>query len=178
MEIVVYGDTDRRPVTYTLLKLFKTLGDVALLSNDRHYKRLVDGAEAGELESIFVSVGDYSPDDVFDSLEMDKDDFEYVIYDGIIPDTCDLFIHVAGCKMSEEEEDTLGCFDDVVTIPLGYGNKYVPYTIKMFQSIEEIEGYKQLKEVDPALTKYLASILTQPLRLPVNTIRKVVARKR
>ena len=80
--------------------------------------------------------------------------------------------------MSEEEEDTLGCFDDVVTVPLGYGNKCVSYTIKMFQSIEEIEGYKQLKEVDPALTKYLASILTQPLRLPVNTIRKVVTRKR
>ena len=178
MEIVIYGDTDRRPVTYTLLKLLKSLGDVVLLSTDRHYKRLVDGAESGMLESIFVSVGDYSPDEVFLELDLDKSDYEYIIYDGILPTDCDLFIYVAGCHQSEEEAGILECFENVITVPLGYGNKCVPYTVRMFQSVEETEGYKMLKEIDPNLTKHLADVLAQPLRLPAQTIRKVVSKKR
>ena len=48
----------------------------------------------------------------------------------------------------------------------------------MIKVVEEIECYKMLKEVDKNVTKYLANLLSQPLNLPINTIRKVVARKR
>ncbi len=178
MEIVVHGDTDRRPVTYTLLKLLSNMADVALITNDRHYKRLIDGQEIGELESMLVSVGDYSVEEVFEAMEVSKEDFEYIVYDGILPESCDTFIHVAGCKMSEEEESNIEFYDDVITIPIGFGQKCIQYSVRMFQNLEEIEGYKTLKEVDPNLTKYIANEMASKLGIPAQTIRKVVARKR
>lgn len=178
MDIVLFGDTDKRPIIYTLLKLLQSLGDVALLSNDRHYKRLIGGMDAGELESVFVAVGDYSPDDVFDELDIDKEDFEFVLYDGIVPSDYDVFMYIAGCNKSDSEEYILDCIDDYITVPLGFGDKCIQYTVKMFQSVEEIEGYGMLKEVDSTLTKRLAPILSPIVHMPTNNIRKVVAKKR
>ena len=178
MEIVLYGDTDRRPITYTLLKLLKYMGDVALFTHDVHYKRLIDGAEIGELESIFVSANEYDPEDILDTNDMQKADFEHIIYDGIVPEQFDMFIYVSGCNQSEEEKETLDVIDNPITINLGYGNKCIPYSVRMFQSVEEIEGYKLLKEVDPNITKTIANLLCGPLGMPASNIRKVVARKR
>lgn len=178
MHIVIYGETDKRPVIYTLLKLLQSLGDVALITTDRHFKRLTDGLDTGELEGIFISVGDYTPDDVFSALDMDVDDFEFVLYDGTIPEDHDSFIYVAGCNQSEEERDTLEYIDNPSTLSLGYGKNCIPYSVNMFKNIEEIEGFKSLKEVDPNVTKQVASIMAPILNMPANTIRKVVAKKR
>ena len=45
MILSVIGDTDKRPIMYTLLKVCQYLGDVLLVTNDRHYARLIEQPE-------------------------------------------------------------------------------------------------------------------------------------
>ena len=45
MIISVIGETDKRPFMYTLLRICQYMGDVLLVSDDRHYKRLIEEPE-------------------------------------------------------------------------------------------------------------------------------------
>ena len=69
MQIGVYGYTDKRPIIYALMKLLQKTGDVALFSNNRHYKRLLENGEStGHMANIMISISDASPDEVFEEI--------------------------------------------------------------------------------------------------------------
>lgn len=180
MNIVVYGTTDLRPVVYTLLKFCQSLGDTALFTNNRHYTRLLGSeVDVGSFENILIAVTELFPDEVFSELDISSEEFEFIIYENKIPDEYSLFIHVVGCAETEEEKDTMELVDSYETINLGYGGmKGVPYSVDLFKHVEEIEGYRNLKEVDAKLTKALAPALATVTNTPIATVRKVVSKKR
>ena len=178
MIVAVYGKTDKRPVIYTLMKLFQKLGDTCLVSNDRHYTRLLeDGETTGHYQNIFVAVSDAMPDEIFEEIGYTVDDFENFIFDDTIPDNADIIIFVEGCVITELEQETLDYLDNYVSIGIGFGKNMVPYTVDMFKNMELIEGKKFLTEVDKKLTKKLASALSKPLNMPATTICKVVNKR-
>ena len=69
MIISVIGETDKRPFMYTLLRICQYMGDVLLVSDDRHYKRLIEEPEedvevyAGHFQNTFIVVTDKTPDE-------------------------------------------------------------------------------------------------------------------
>lgn len=178
MTIAVYGQTDKRPVIYTIMKLLQSMGDTLLVTNDRHYRRLIpDEADVGHYQNILIAVTDAMPDEIGSELGYDFDDFEHFIFDGTIPDNADLVLFVEGCVISEVEQETLDYLDSYASIGLGYGKNSVPYTVEMFKRVELIEGKKYLMEIDKKITKKLATILSKPLNMPAQNICKVVGKK-
>lgn len=178
MIVAVYGETDKRPVIYTLIKLFQRLGDCCLISDNRHYKRLLDtDTNTGHYQNVFITVTDASPDEVFSEIGYESIDFENMIFDNTIPDNADLIIFVQGCSISENESDTLEYLSSYETIGLGFGKNMIPYTVTMFKNVELIEGKKHLLEIDKKLTHKLATILSEHLNMSAKNICKVVAKK-
>lgn len=181
MVISLLGATDKRPVIYTLMKLFQTLGDTMLVTNDRHLKRLIDEeGNPGHFQNILIYVTDSSPDEVFAELGYDHNSFEFIIYDctEIVPDYTDMLIYVGSSgKISEDEETLLSMFPEYKTINLGFGEKCIPYTVDMFKHVELTEGLKHLGPCNPQIAQRLATFLTEPLKIPVKTILKVVTGK-
>ena len=180
MNIVVYGTTDVRPVIYTLLKFCQSLGDTALFTSDRHYTRLLSSeVDVGSFENIFIAITELYPDEVFSTLDISPDEFEFTIYDNKIQEEYDLFIHVVGCAETETEKETMELVDEYETINIGYGGmKGVPYSVDLFKHVEEIEGFRALREVDSKLTRAMAPMLSRLTNMPIQTVRKVVAKKR
>lgn len=178
MIVAVYGHTDKRPVIYTLMKLFQKLGDTCLVSDDRHYRRLLqDGEMSGHYQNIFLAITDASPDEVFAEMGYDVQDFENMIFDNTIPNDADVIIFVEGIEVTEEEKETLDYLDNYVTIGFGYGKNSVPYTVDIFKNIEIVEGKKMLKEIDKKMTKKIATALSKNLNMPVANICKVAAKR-
>lgn len=178
MIVAVYGETDKRAVIYTLMKLFQKLGDTCLVSNDRHYKRLLpDGENMGHYQNVFIAVSDAMPDEIFAEMGYDDADFENMIFDNTIPPNTDVIIFVEGCEISPLETETLEYLDSYETIGFGFGKNMIPYTVDIFKKIETIEGKKFLCEVDKRLTKKVAEILSKPLNMPVQAICKVVSKR-
>lgn len=177
MNIVVYGHTDKRPIIYTLLKLCRSIGDTALVSTDRRFMRLIDNADSGEFAGMFISVSEYEPEEVFDTMGYSFDDFEFIIFDNVIPELYQKVIYVSGAKQDQDEIDMLEVLEEYETICLGYGNHCIPYTVQMFRNMEEMEAFKFLREVDKTTTKHVAKIMSPLVKIAEVNIRKVVAKK-
>lgn len=59
MQITVFGRTDKRACIYTLMKILQPLGDVAVITNNRHFTRLTeDGGDFGFYQNISIFVTD------------------------------------------------------------------------------------------------------------------------
>ena len=185
MILSVIGETDKRPVMYTLLKMCQYLGDVLLITNDRHYARIIEGVEedveviAGHFQNVFIVVTDLTPDEASQAVGYNNDDYEYIIYDNKIDPDGDITIYVAGCEMSVWESEELEYFeeDEYSTIRLGFGKGNIPLTGKMFQNCEIIEGKKILIPVDPRISATLVKLLSSALGVPPKTLEKVVNSK-
>ena len=149
MIISVIGETDKRPFMYTLLRICQYMGDVLLVSDDRHYKRLIEEPEedvevyAGHFQNTFIVVTDKTPDEAMQAVGYEPEDYEFVIYDNQIDATSDLIVYVTGDSMSEWEKEQLDYLEegDYITIGLGFGKKnMVPYSTNMFKNVELVES--------------------------------------
>ena len=181
MVISLLGQTDKRPVLYTIMKLFQTLGDTILITNDRHLKRLIETeGNPGHFQNILVYVTDSSPDEVFAELGYTMDSFEHCIFDctEVVPDYTNTLIYVGSSgQMSEDEETLLSMFPEHKVINLGFGDKCIPYTLDMFKFVEQTEGLKHLGTAPVQIANRLATFLTEPLKMSVKSITKVVTGK-
>lgn len=180
MVITILGQTDKRPVLYTLMKLFQKLGDCCIITSDVRATRLIDGGNYGHFQNIFVAVTNASQDEVFADIGYTKQDFENFIFDcrDQIPDFSDMVIYVGGAgPRTEEEETLLSMVDDYKVINLGYGDKKIPYTLDMFKFVEEAEGLKHLGPAPAQIASRLATFLMEPLKIPAKSIVKVVTGK-
>jgi hypothetical protein len=177
MIIGVYGHTDKRPVTYTLMKLLQSLGDVAVISDNRHYTRLTeDRSRFGFFQNISVFVTDTSYDEVFQEIEHIPSDYDFIIMENKYSEKIEASIYVQGAGVEELDEDLLEALDKPILVNLGFGKNKISYTANMFKALEEIEFYRILKPVDNGLTNLLSKALSQTLNLPTATVRKVVNR--
>lgn len=180
MVISILGQTDKRPVLYTLMKLAQTLGDCCVVTSDVRATRLIDGAKYGHYQNIFMAVTTATQDEIFSEIHYTKEDFEFFIFDcrDQIPDYSDLVIYVGGAgKMTEDEETLLDMFGEYKTINLGFGDKCIPYSVDMFKFVEQAEGLKHLGPAPSQIASRLATFLTEPLKIPAKDIVKVVTSK-
>ena len=181
MVIAVIGQTDKRPVIYTLMRLFQKLGDCALITSDRHLKRLIESGDSyGHFQNIFIAVTDATQDEVFADIGYSTQDFENFIFDCTdqIPDFANMVIYVGGAGgKSEDEETLLDMQSEYKTINLGFGEKCIPYTTDMFKAVETIEGLKHFVPINAQIAQRLATFLTDPLKIPAKDIVQVVMSK-
>ena len=181
MVIAVLGLTDKRPVIYCLLKLLQLRGDLAIITNDRHYARLIDnGTYEGHFQNTFIAVTDASTDEVFAEIGYRIEDFENIIIDCVdqLPDYADVVIYVGGAGgITEDEEILLETCPEYFTINLGFGEKCIPYTVDMFKCVEQVEGLKHLGVMNQQIAQRLGTILGERLGMPVKNIVKVVCSK-
>jgi len=187
MLIGVYGYTDKRPVIYALMKLLQATGDVALFSNNRHYKRLLaPGESQGHLANMMIAISDASPDEIFEEVGYSQDDFEHVIFDiqDTLPENLSQIIYVKSYSPNEEEQAFLDILGTYKTIKLTYDRKREKDAINvaplasLWKSVEEIETYRILNPVpSPDLNKGLAALLAPELNLKVKTALKLLTRR-
>lgn len=188
MILSIIGETEKRPIMYTILKVCQYLGDVLLITNDRHYARLIEEVEedvevvAGHFQNIFIVVTDLTPDEASQSVGYNVDDYEYIIYDNKVDPESDITLYVEGCEMSAWESEILEYLEegeDYQTIGFGFGKKNkVPYSTKMFINCELIEGKKMLLPVDPKVSAMVIKLLAPELGVPAKTLEKVVNSKK
>jgi len=178
MQIGVFGYTDKRPVIYPLLKLLQSTGDVALFTNNRHYKRLLQPGETqGHLANIMVAVSDASPDEIFEVVGYTSDDFEHIVFDvqDTIPENLSLALHVKSFAPDEDEQSFLDALGPCTTVKMLYDRKKEKDAINvmplapLWKHAEEIESYRILppspsKELNKGLAKLLASHLNISLK--------------
>lgn len=174
MNIGVFGYTDKRPVIYALLKLLQKTGDVALISNHRHYKRLLENGESpGHLANVLIAISDASPDEVFEEISYAESDFDHIVFDlqDSLPERLDVMIYVKSYPPSEEEQMFLDIVDDYHTVKLTYDGKREKGAIHLaplsplWKTVEQIESYRILaplpsKELNTGLAKLLAPYLS------------------
>lgn len=186
MIISVIGETDKRPFMYTLLRICQYMGDVILVSDDRHYKRLIEEPEedvevyAGHFQNTFIVVTDKTPDEAMQAVGYEPEDYEFVIYDNQIDATSDLIVYVTGDRMSEWEKEQLDYLEegDYITIGLGFGKKnMVPYSTNMFKNVELVESRKTLLAIDSKLSAMVAKILAPDIGIPEKTMLKALGGK-
>lgn len=193
MRIGLYGYTDKRPLLYTLIAALQVSGDVAVISPNRHLKRLVEGySDLGHFGNVLICVTDWTPDEVWSHLEDEnEDEYDHVIYDltdNIVDDT-DLNISVLGSEYEDGEEDLIDMLQSVDKVKLMYDGKSgskeftsIPISSDYLGSVEMMEKHKRYVTFNnKQLNQYVAKVLSKPLNLPPNTIIKhlnSLARKR
>lgn len=177
MKIGVLGYTDKRPVLYSLLKILQATGDVVMITDDRHFKRLLkDNAPLGHLLNILICVTDATSDEVWAEIGHEQDDFDHVVYDvrTTLPDDVDLYIHVNGSSLDEGEEDLLECIEEYRKVKIAYDGKssvdkdtlIIPVYSNTIANVELIENKKILIPFkDKKLNKVIASLVAKPLGL-------------
>lgn len=178
MQISVFGRTDKRVCVYTLMKLLQQLGDTALVTDDRHCKRLTEDGEAfGHYQNISIFVCDTTADAMWDAIGHAPQDFDHIILDNLYNEHTDLTIYVEGGGPEPLDEDVLEVIDDVVKIKLGAVTDAVPYTKELMEALEHVEYYRQLKPLSPVMSRKLAQILSPHLGIPAKQLIKVVNKK-
>ncbi|MFB9277209.1 hypothetical protein [Cohnella cellulosilytica] len=187
MQIGVYGYTDKRPVIYALLKLLQATGDVALFTNNRHYKRLLQPGESqGHFANIMIAVSDASPDEIYEEIGYTANDFEHVVFDiqDTIPDDLSLVLHVKSYAPNEDEQSFLELLGSCHTIKLTYDGKREKEAINvaplttLWKSVERIETYRLLlASPSKELNQGLAALMAAHLNMSVKNTRLLLTRR-
>lgn len=200
MLITLLGQTDKRPVLYTFMKMCEYLGDVAVLSNDRKLMRLMEegpGSE-GTYRNIDVFVNDATADDMWALINRAPNDFEFLFLDNIYPDNADAVIYIKGAGVDEEDQMVLDAFEpsELITIKMGKADPTpkapknakdkkvvekpkvynIPYTSDMMANIEHCEFFKDLVPASSQAVKVCAEVLSVLTNTPVKTLIQVANR--
>lgn len=178
MIISVFGQTDKRAVIYTLMKMLQKLGDTCVISDNRHLLRLTeDGTRYGYFQNIAIFVTDTSADEVFSEIQHTPDDYDFIIMDNKYTEDADICFYVEGMGPEENDEDLLEILNHPNIIKIGPAKGAIPYTLKMFTTIEHIEYYRKLQLIEPKLTTLLINKMAPVLKLTPKVLAKVVSRK-
>lgn len=188
MIIGLYGYTDKRPVLYALMHLLQSLGDVAVISPNRHLSRLLeDHSDSGHIGNTLLNVTDLSPDEVWAEIQHSPDDFMHVIYDlrDSVAADVDLNIHVLGSEYEDGEKEFLECLTSApIQLKLLYDGKMSKdkeaYNVQIGPEylgiVEYIERNKVLRSLgNKSLAQALSKILCKDLSIPEKTLNNILA---
>jgi len=188
MRIGIYGYTDKRPVIYALLKLLQTTGDVALLTNNRHYTRLLESGERlGHFANVLIAVTDATPDEVFEEIGYAPEDFDHVLFDvqDTIPSDLHLAIHVKAYAPSEDEQALLGMLNEPVTVKMAYDGRreknaiHVMPNSRLWQAAERIEHFRLLEPLpSKVMNAEFAKLLAPHLNIKPKQALGILTRRR
>jgi len=177
LQISIFGRTDKRTCIYTLMKILQPMGDVAIITNNRHLMRLTEDGEAtGYYQNIAIFVTDATADEMWQEIGHSPEDFEYVILDGQYNEDTKLNIYVLGAGVEAGDEYLFDALEDMVVINMGKGKNAVPYTKELMQKLEHIEYYKQLVLPSQQMANILSKALSEKINLSTKNIAKVANR--
>ena len=180
MQVSIFGRTDKRPCIYTLIKMLQPLGDVAVVTTNPMYQRLIeDGSDTGFYQNVAIFITAATADELWGSIEQSPDDYEYVILDNLYNEETDITLYIQGAGTEPLDEDLFEVFDNIVTIIMGTGKgKYVvPYTVDMLKNMEFMEFYRMPKVISPKMATVLADVMAAPTKLSAKELLKVVNKK-
>lgn len=178
MQISIFGRTDKRTCIYTLMKILQTMGDVAVITDNRHFMRLTeDGSPFGYYQNVSIFVTDATADEMWHVIEHRPDDFDHVILDNLYNEETDLILYIQGAGVEALDEYLFDTFENMVIINMGHGKNSCPYTKELMENLERVEYYRKLTAPSPAMVGILAKALAEPLKMPAKNIVKVANRK-
>lgn len=175
LNIALYGEVDKRPLVYGLFKLLQHFGDVLFVTDECHYKRLLeDRTESGYFQNITVCVSpDVTPDTVFDFIKRVPEEFDAIIWDTkeYIPDNLTVTFACESYRDAFIDDDILDCFPEPKSIvKFMYDKKKdtdihnIRMTVDIFRYVEKVEAFKMLdafkfKEISTIFEKELSTHL-------------------
>ena len=151
MQVTVFGQTDKRPVIYTLMKIFETMGDTCVITNNRMYMRLMeDGPGAqGMYRNVTICVTDATADEMWDDVDLAPDDFEFVILDNLYNEDTNLLLYVQGGGWEADDLYLFDMFEEMVLIQMGKPVKTRPEDVIEDTAEEGEEGEPAPKKPAP-----------------------------
>ena len=174
MIISVFGECDKRPVVYALLKILQEFGDVLYISNESHALRLSDTRQSlGHYQNIMVAYTEEGFDDFFDDSRYGVSDFDAIVVEGVVCTEADLMIFVEGAVTSAFEESDLSYLDDYKIFRLFKKNLYTTQVIK---KVEEFEAYGNLCAMSQGVVNELVPLLSGLSIAPPRSLTRIALR--
>lgn len=168
MIINVFGECDRRPVLYTLMKICQTLGDVLVVSDDVSILRLSDTKESGgHYQNTMIAFAKEGLDDYMASSEYTYSDFDFTLVDGMLCAEADIYILVNGLATSENLSLAMECVEDYITIQL-FGKGYIQKDTMLY--MEQFEALGTMCPISAKLAQDLSKLLSTKLKVDAKTL--------
>ena len=121
MQISVFGRTEKRPAIYTLISILMHMGDVAVITNNRQYMRLMeDGpAASGTWNNVSIFITDATADEMWAEVGMSPDDFNYVILDNLYNESTNFMFYVQGAGIEASDTYLFDIFPELPILQMG-----------------------------------------------------------
>lgn len=186
--LCIVGATDKRAITYPLIKTLMHLGRTLIVSDDGVYRRFDDTYQTnfdfGNSEFIITPQVDST---LIDSINQRDAQFEYILYitTNEIPPNTDKVVYCRGIDKGLASEDTLKQIEEsefievLITFDKIQDKKALKIapSIKQYQYLNRCEDHKEfLPSTDPAFVTVVASFFEEQLDLPKNTIKAILSK--
>lgn len=186
MNIALYGECDKRAIVFGLFKILQDFGSVMFITQERHYKRLINSYEYGSFQDVFICVTDESPDNIFRVLHKNPNEFDYIIWDtnDWIPDDIDL-TYVCSCYVDEFALDEVSeMYPNPFYVKFMFDGKRdtgvhnVKISVSLIKYIELAEAYKILDKYNfPELSKVFEDSLSERLGVKPKIIKGILGKE-
>lgn len=174
MIVNIIGDCDKRPVTYCVLKILQSLGDVLLITTSNRLIRLSDtGESGGHYQNVMVGVTTEGVDDFFEEFNYNRKDFNNIVVDNVIEAEADLTIYVEGMSESDDEKYVLSLLDSYKTVRL-YKGKLIDGTTAY--KMEQFEALRDMTPMNAKVIKAVAAALSETLKIPAPRLEAIAAK--
>lgn len=170
MIVNVIGDCDKRPVIYTLMKIFQTLGDVLFVTNNSYFRKLSEtGESGGHYQNVMIAFTNEGLGDFFEEFRYDYGDFSHVILDNLQAAEADLNIHCYSLLDSEYVKDMLEYLDDVHGINLWTDKGIGAAPL----ACEKFEAFRVMTPMPISIVMQVANIVAPGLKASVDNVIKI-----
>ncbi len=199
MIITFLGQTDKRTVLYTMLKMCEYMGDCAVVSNDRKLMRLMEEGpgDAGTYRNIDIFVTDATADEVWAAIDHAPHDYDYIFLDNLYTEETDLVVYIKGAGVDEIDQMNLQAFEpgELITIKMGKADKppkvekvkgrpveaapkvyNIPYTASIPEKVEACEFFRELVPISSQAIRVCAEVLSGPTNTPVKVLVQTASR--
>lgn len=186
MNIVLYGQVDKRPLVLSLIKLLQDFGSVAFITPEYHYRRLIDGSDNGYFQNTLVCSSTDSPLEIFTNLNISPNAFDFVIWDSYeyLPDDIDMAFACSGYLDEFIFDQFLTTYPQAVEVKFNYDNKIdkevsnIKVTPQMLQYVEMAESLKILPPIkDRSIIKLFETCLASHLDINPKSVAKLLAKQ-
>lgn len=168
MIINIIGECDKRPVTYCILKILQSMGDVLYITSNSRLRRLSDtGESGGHYQNTMIGITLEGVDDFFQQFNYSRNDFYYIVVDNVVEVEADLIIHIESHNTSDNEAYMLSLLDSYKTIRL-YRDKLIePATM---YKLDQFESLRDMTPMTPKVVKAVSKILSESLGMPAERL--------
>lgn len=186
--LCIVGATDKRAITYPLIKVLTHLGRTLIVADDGAYRRFDDtyqlNFDFGNSEFYITPKID---EETYNLVDQKAPNFEYILYitTNELPPQADKIVYARGIDKGLASEDTLKKIEEsefievLVTFDKVQDKKALKITpsIKQYHYLANCEDRKEfLPSSDPAFVSVITTFFEEQLDLPKSTIKTVLSK--